>query len=674
MTILPTHRARPRDARARFRRSAVRPLLFLALALSAGCAAPVAGTPAGSGLAASLERPVPYPVSESPGFARAVARGTRTRTGEPGPRYWQQFAQYDLRADLNPGTGLLRGNATIRYHNNSPDSLTTIIVRLYPNLNAPDAMRNRTVPVTEAVHLSRVAVDGRVLPALQANDSNGTGYRVNGTVLTLRPRSAVQSGDSTRLEFAWSYPVQPVPNPRTGEDGEVFHLAYWYPQVAVYDDINGWDNEQYLGRGEFYMGYADYSVAITVPSGWLVSATGELANATQVLPAPIRQRLERARNDDEVVHVVTARERTAGVSTLRSNRLTWRFSARNVRDFAWNASNRYVWDATHALVSSGSNTTALDTVLIHALYRPGKRSWERAAAYGRQSLEFLSETLWPYPYPQMTLVEGIITGGMEYPMITLLGAADTGRSPRGLYSVTAHEIAHMWFPMMVGTNERRFTWMDEGFATFLQRDAMAALFPEVPRDSLRVDRYLPLARTGNDVELMRHGDMYDTERARGVAGYDKPSLILSSLRAMLGEDQFNRALREYGRRWNNRHPQPWDLFNTFNSVSGRRLDWFWRSWFYETWTLDQAIATVRPAGRDLEVTIEDRGLVPMPVWLGVTRTNGVVERLDIPVEVWLSGRKSYVARVRDGDFVRSLEIDPGRVFPDVDRTNQRWSR
>ncbi|HEX6250689.1 MAG TPA: M1 family metallopeptidase, partial [Gemmatimonadaceae bacterium] len=596
MTILPTRRALPRDAGARFRRSAA-PLLLLIPVLSSGCAAPVAGTPSGSDFATSLERPVPYPVSESPGFARAVARGTRTRTGEPGPRYWQQFAQYDLRADLNPGTGLLRGTATIRYHNNSPDSLATIVVRLYPNLNAPDAMRNRTVPVTEAVHLSRVAVDGAVLPALQPTDSNGTGYRVTGTVLTLRPRRAVQSGDSTRLEFTWSYPVQPVPNPRTGEDGEVFHLAYWYPQVAVYDDINGWDSEQYLGRAEFYMGYADYNVAITLPAGWLVSATGELTNAPQVLPGPIRQRLERARNDDEVVHVVTARERTPGVSTLRSSRLTWRFSARNVRDFAWNASNRYVWDATHALVSSGSNTTALDTVLIHALYRPGKRSWERAAAYGRHSLEFLSEALWPYPWPQMTLVEGIITGGMEYPMITLLGAADTGRSPRGLYSVTAHEIAHMWFPMMVGTNERHFTWMDEGFATFLQRDAMAAQFPEVPRDSLRVDRYLPLARAGNDVELMRHGDMYDTESARGVAGYDKPSLIWSSLRAILGEDQFNRALREYGRRWTNRHPQPWDLFNTFNSMTGRRLDWLWRSWFYETWTLDQAIATVRPAGR-----------------------------------------------------------------------------
>ncbi len=661
-----------RSARARLRPS-VLPLLLLAFAAS-GCVAPVASTQAAADVVSAIERPIPYPVVESPGFVRAVARGTRTRTGEPGPRYWQQFAKYTLRADLTPGTGLLRGNANITYYNRSPDSLPTIVVRLYPNLNAPDAVRNRRVPVTEAVHLSRVALNGIVLRAIETTDTTTIGYSVDGTVVTLRPRRAVQSGDSTTLEFTWSYPVQPVPNPRTGQDREVFHLAYWYPQVAVYDDVNGWDRDQYLGRAEFYMGYADYDVALTLPSGWLVSATGELTNAPQVLPNAIRQRLARARQNDEVVNVVTAGERRAGTSTLRGNRLTWRFTARNVRDFAWNASNRYVWDATHAIVPSGTDRDAVDTVLINALYRPGTRSWERAAEFARHSLEFLSQALWPYPYPQMTLVEGIISGGMEYPMLTLIGAGRTPRTPRSLYSVTAHEIAHMWFPMAVGSNERHFMWMDEGLATFVQGDAMASFFPDLPRDSLRVDRYIPLARTGNDVDLMRHGDLYDSERARSVAGYDKPSVVFRALRAMMGEEQFRGALREYGQRWSNRHPQPWDLFNTFNTVGGRRLDWFWRSWFYENWRLDQAIASVAPDGRDLVVTIEDRGLVPMPVWLGITRTNGMIERLDIPVEVWLTGRKSYVARVRDGDTVRSLEIDPGRFFPDIDRTNQRWVR
>jgi hypothetical protein len=653
----------------------VRQLISAAVALVlSGCAAATTAAPASESAAiAGIERPIPYPVFESPGFERAVARGTRTRTGEPGPRYWQQFAEYELSATLDPGTGIMRGTGTVRYHNRSPDALDRIVVHLYQNLHAPDAVRNRTVAVTEPMRLTRVALGGEALARREHTDTTAVGYIVDGTLATLRPAERIRSGDTVTLEFAWSFPVPPAPGVRMGEDGEVFHLAYWYPQIAVYDDISGWEQDQYKGRAEFYMGYADYDVAITVPSGWLVSATGELTNAREVLPVPIRQRLANARESDEIVNVVSARERTAGVSTARGARLTWRFRAGNVRDFAWNASNRYVWDATHALVRNPDGET-LDTVAIHALYRPNAPHWDRAAEFARHSIEFLSQSLWPYPYPQMTLVEGIITGGMEYPMITLIGAGATPRTVRSLYSVTVHEIGHMWFPMLVGSDERRHMWMDEGLTVFNQLDAMQDFFPDVPRDSLRADRYLPLARTGADVEIMRHGDLYPTERSRVVAAYDKPAKVWYALREMMGAPAFLQAYREYGRRWTNRHPQPWDLFNTFNTVGGRRLDWFWRSWFYESWPLDQAIGAVEVLGRDLRVVIEDRGLVPMPVWLVITRENGVVERLDIPVEVWLSGRRSYVAAVRDWTSVVSVEIDPGRAFPDVDRSNQRWTR
>ena len=646
---------------------------FLALA-AAACGPPPAATPIvpDPQSPVSAERPIPYAVTPSPAFERAIARGTRTRTGEPGTRYWQQFAEYTLRATLEPGAGVLRGTGTVKYHNRSPDALDRVVVHLYPNLNAPDARRNRRVPVTEAVRLSRVSLNGAVLSQLTATDTAGVGYRVDGTVATLRPQRPIRAGDTATLEFAWSFPVPPLGNPRWGEDGEVFHLAYWYPQIAVYDDVNGWDTDQYLGTAEFYMGYADYDVTITAPTGWLVSATGELTNARDVIPLPIRQRLARARETGEVVNVVAARERAPGVSTGRAARLNWNFVAKNVRDFAFNASNRYVWDATHALVRNADGA-GIDTVMINVLYRPGTRSWDRAAEFARHSLEFFSNALWPYPYPQMTLVEGIIGGGMEYPMITLIGSGTAGRTERSMYSTTAHEIAHMWFPMHVGNNERRFTWMEEGLATFLQRDAMADFFPNVPRDSLRVDRYVPLARAQRDMEMMRHGDMYESGAARTAAAYDKPAMVFRALRAMMGDDAFSRALREYGRRWINRHPEPWDFFNTFNVVGGRRIDWFWRSWFYETWVLDQAIASVAPQGRDLLVTIEDRGQVPMPVWLVVTRDNGLVERIDVPVETWLSGRRSHAVTVRGGASVRAIEIDPGLFFPDVDRTNQRWA-
>lgn len=633
---------------------------------------PVVGsaTPA----ALNLERPIPYPVFETPAFARAAARGTRTRTGEPGARYWQQFAEYSLAAELDPVSALLRGTGRIRYHNRSPDSLTRLVVHLYQNLHAPDARRNRRVPVTTGVSLSRVVVNGHPLGALEITDTLGVGYRVDGTIAWLQLARAIPAGATTNLEFAWSFTVPPVGAPRMGRDEGVFHLAYWYPQLAVYDDLDGWDTDQYMSLAEFYMGYADYDVSLTVPAGWIVSATGELINATDVLPMAVRQRLARARSSGEIVHVVSADERAAGVSTTAGAQLTWRFRARNVRDFVWNASNRYVWDATRSVVADANADGRPDTVMIHALYRPDTRTWERSAEFGRHSIDFLSRTLSPYPWPHMTAVEGIITGGMEYPMMTLIGAGPRGRDSISLHAVTMHEIAHMWFPMIVGSDEKSYTWLDEGLTSFVEVEGALDFFRGRSRDSAEADRYIPLARSGTDAEMMLHGDLYPFERARVVAGYDKPTKVLHALRAVLGEQTFWRAFREYVRRWSYKHPQPWDFFNAFENVGGRDLDWFWRTWFYEAWALDQAIAAVTPSGGSLLVTIEDRGLAPMPVRLAITRTDGRVDRLDIPVDVWLSGRRRHSAVISDGNSVRSIEIDPERFFPDIDRTNQSWSR
>jgi hypothetical protein len=637
---------------------------------------PVAGeaTPA----ALSLERPIPYPVFETPAFSRAVARGTRTRTGEPGARYWQQFAEYSLAAELDPVSALLRGTGRIRYHNRSPDSLTRLVVHLYQNLHAPDARRNRRVPVTTGVSLSRVVVNGQPLAALEITDTLGVGYRVDGTVAWLQLPRAIPAGATTDLEFAWSFTVPPVGAPRMGRDEGVFHLAYWYPQMSVHDDLDGWDTDQYMSLAEFYMGYADYDVSLTVPAGWIVSATGELTNSETVLPALVRERLARARATGEIVHVISREASPEEIAAARPSPSrpaeTWRFRARNVRDFVWNASDRYAWDATRSVIPDANADGRPDTVMIHALYRPGARSWERAAEFGRHSIDFLSRTLWPYPWPHMTAVEGIITGGMEYPMMTLIGAGPRGRDSVSLHAVTIHEIAHMWFPMIVGSDEKSYTWLDEGLVTFNEVEGVLDFFRGMSRDTAEGDRYVPLARTGTDAAMMIHGDLYPFERARGVAGYDKPMKILHALRALLGEQTFWRAFREYGRRWSYKHPQPWDFFNTFENVAGRDLDWFWRTWFYETWALDQAIAAVTPSGGSLLVTIEDRGLAPMPVRLAITRSDGRVDRLEIPVEVWLSGRRRHSAVLSDGNSVRSIEIDPERFFPDIDRTNQTWSR
>jgi hypothetical protein len=272
----------------------------------------------------------------------------------------------------------------------------------------------------------------------------------------------------------------------------------------------------------------------------------------------------------------------------------------------------------------------------------------------------------------MSVVDGMPScGGMEYPMITCIGGS---RDTISLYGVTVHEIAHMWFPMQVGSDEKRHSWQDEGLTRFIQSQAMREFFPGYDREAIAVERYLDLVQSGEEVEIMRHGDRFPLlTSAFGIASYEKTAAVLAALRGLLGEDVFLRAYREYGRRWVGRHPAAEDFFNTFQDVSGRDLTWFWRPWLFETWTLDQALGAVRPAGDSLEIVVEDRGLVPMPARLAVTRSGGRVDRLEVPVDVWLAGARRHTLRVPDAASVTRVEIDPEHAFPDTDRANQAWT-
>jgi hypothetical protein len=610
-------------------------------------------------------------VVESDPFARAVAAGTRTRTGLPGNAYWQQYASYVLHAELDPAAARLRGRGTIQYHNRSPRELPELAMHLHQNLHSPGALRNRAVPITGGVSLERVAVNGAAIPATAA-PSDVPGYRVEGTVAWVRLPQPLAPGASVELEVHWAFTVPPVSAPRMGQDGEVYFLGYWYPQMAVFDDISGWHVDQYLGNAEFHMGFADYDVQITLPAGWVVAATGDLVNAEDVLPGAVRARLARARQSGEVVTVIGASDHGAGTATSAGfdGWLTWQYRARHVRDFAFGASERFVWDATRALID-GDRAGAQDTIMVHALYRPGTRTWDQSARYGRHSVEFLSRYLWPYPYRHMTSVEGIIPGGMEFPMITLIGG---DRDTLALYSVTVHEIAHMWFPMQVASDEKRHAWQDEGLARFVQAQAMREFFRGYDLEALVQERYRSLALESGEVELMRHGDLYPPgTRAFVVASYDKPAAVLVALRALLGEELFLRALREYGRSWVNRHPQPEDLWNSFDRVSGRDLRWFWRSWFYETWTLEHAIASVTESAGWVEIVVEDRGSAPMPARLAVTRATGGVERLEIPVDIWLQGHRRQSIRLRATPAITSIRIDPEHDFPYLTREGLEWT-
>lgn len=613
-------------------------------------------------------RAVPVPSA----FARAVHQETRTVSGAPGPRYWQQYARYSLHASLDaPGAALL-GRGVMRYENHSPDTLRVLAVHLYQNLFAAGARTNTDVPVTGGLTVLSISAQGRAL--FLSADSAVDGRedaRVEGTTAWLRLPRPLDPGANVDVEIAWRFRIPPAGAPRMGQDGDVFFLGQWYPQFAVYDDLTGWHTDPYLGNAEFHTGFADYDVTLDVPAGWLVAATGTLRNADAVLTAPVRARLALARASDSVVRVVALRQRGAGKATSRGTdrRLLWRWTASGVRDFAWGTSERWLWDATRALVPQAGGS--VDTVSINALYRPAIAGWRSSASDQRHAVELLSRLAWPYPYAAMTAVEGPIAGGMEYPMLTLIRAeGDRHR----LYSVTAHEVAHMWLPMQVATDEKRYPWMDEGLAEYHETLAYASRFPGESREDKVRRAYLRDAGSSREAELMHHGDAYPAgSHAYVISAYYKPALVLRALRGVVGDSAFLRAVRTFGAEWRGKHPHPLDFFHTVERISGRDLGWFWTSWFYGTGTLDQVIAEVRPTGDSARIVVEDRGRIPMPVRLAITRAGGIVERIEVPVDAWLRGDRVVTVSVASVPAITRIEIDPEQIFPDRVRRNGEWT-
>jgi hypothetical protein len=609
-----------------------------------GLLAVMAGAQSLSGQAAS-ERPVPYPVVPPADFQAAVEIGTRTLTGEPGPNYWQQWTDYTLNAKLVPDEKRLDGRAHIVYHNRSPYPLPGLALQLFQNLHAPGAVRNRPAEVTDGVLLQRVVVSGEQLNELTSPDQQA-GYGVDGTILAIRLPQLLPPGASVEMEIDWTFTI-----PQEGASGRMgwsrdnmFHLAYWYPQMAVLDDVVGWQADQFLGNAEFYMGFGSYDLTIEAPVGWLIMATGEFTNAEEVLPAQVVERYHRAHTSDDVVNVITQAELQAGTVTNSSETgyLSWRFHSDTVRDVAFSATQESLWDAARTPVGDRNGDGDTDYSLVSAIYRQDATNWDKAWRFAQHSIAFLSTwTGFPYPWPHMTAVEGndLESGGMEYPMMTLIGGYDQ-RPASGLYGVTAHELAHMWVPMIVGADERRYSWMDEGTTSFNGGHSSADFYPG--NDPVEGNRqgYLDTARRGLEGEIMRLSDYHYPGPAYGTASYSKP----------------------------------WDFFNWFNTAAGEPIDWFWRAFYYETWTLDQAVGEVRQGSNGTTVVIEDRGWAPMPTRVTVTLQNGEILDLEVPVSTWLTGTASAELEVPAGSPVVRVEIDADQVFPDVDRSNNVWDR
>lgn len=599
----------------------------------------------------------------------------RTSAGAPGEGYWQQRADYDIDVVLDAGRHTLTGRERITYTNNSPDSLRSLWLQLDQNLFRRDSYgAQRAEALGGDVRHGGFFDDGGFDLAAVTLERDGETvvpeYRVEDTMMEiLLDEPLAPAGGELSVDIEFSFVIPETGGDRMGRQGIrrgiIYQLAQWYPRVFTYDDVNGWNQSPFLGQGEWYLEYGDFDVSITVPRDFIVTGTGELQNDTEVLTTAQLERLDVARMSVGPVMIVDEDEAGDGSTRpLGDSPLTWNFRAENVRDFAWAASDRFIWDAA-----------GYEDVLVMSFYpeesigTQGFSGWERSTEYLRHSVKHYSEKWFPYPYPVAINVAGLALG-MEYPMIVFCHFQARGAF---LFSVTDHEIGHTWFPMLVGSDERRYAWMDEGFNTF-------------------INYYSGIDFSGGDpilAGLMAPGQIADdTRRMRqplitpadsipeadlGVQAYNKPAAVLVLLREqVMGPEVFDAAFRAYIEEWAYKHPQPADFIRVMEDAAGRDLDWFFRGWVYENGVLDQALASVARNGDTTVVTLENRGGIAMPVVVRVVYQDGTEELLDVAVERW--AEEEQITLELTGGRVRHVQLDPNGALPDVDRSNNVWGR
>jgi len=606
----------------------------------------------------------------------------RGADGAPGPRYWQQRADYTIKATLDTAAKRISATEQIRYTNNSPDTLRFAWMQLDQNLFRPGSTGSLLFPaesrfggggftggfeiatLTQSEPPARpTGAAARRRAAARAAQPAPLRSRVDDTMMYVELAQPIPPGGSTVFDLAYQFSVPEHGGDRMGREGSLYEIAQWYPRMAVYDDVHGWNTDQYLGQGEFYLEYGDIDYEVTLPAGFIVAGSGVLQNPEQVLTPTIRARLAAAVKSDSTLAIVTADEVASGAARpKRDGTLTWRFRAERVRDAAWAASPEYQWDAS-----------GWDGILAQAFYRPSARDlWRDAAKMSRYSILEYSTRWFRYAYPQISAVEGPVSG-MEYPMVAMEAHSEDGPD---LYNVITHEIGHMWYPMMVGSDERRYAWMDEGFNTFINTFSEEGYWSrddsQVRRDETRSVTGLDQAPTAQPI--MTPANRYRNNDNLNDLAYVKPSIMLLALRnKVLGAEVFDTAFREYTRRWAFKHPQPADFFRTIEEVSGRDLAWFWRGFFFTTAALDQSVESVKQTedGTAL-VTLRSLGSAVMPVELELGYADGTTQMVELPVEIWYGGNR-YVFRLAAGKTIVGARVNPDGRFPDLVPANDAWT-
>jgi len=605
----------------------------------------------------------------------------RLASGAPGPAYWQQQADYVIEASLDPDTRRVVGAGTLTYHNRSPHALEHLWLHLEQNVFRSDSIGAAVGP-TGAVGMRRAEGDGVTITELALASADGSAGQplelaVFDTLGRVDLPVALLPGSTLTLRMAWEFTVPEKVFRRFGlervEQGSIFQVAQWVPVAAVYDDVHGWNTLPYAGSGEFYTNFGNWDVKLTLPREHIVVATGVLQNQGEVYTQAQVERLEAARTSTETVVIRSAEDVGAPDSRpAGEGPLTWHFRAEQVRTFAFAASEAFILDA------ASLDGSAESTLLMSAYPREALPLWSNSTQMLRKCMLGFNERWYPYPWPVMINVNGI-EGGMEYPMIIFCRART---SEEGLYGVTAHEVAHSWFPMLVNSDERRHAWMDEGLGSFITHYSHADWFGNRAPTRRRADP-AGIATFMRQPEMLPIATPPDRLPRRLLGGlqYSKTAAGLVLLREqLLGPERFDAAFRAYIRRWAFKSPQPADFFRTMEDVAGADLAWFWRGWFLETATLDQAVLEVtqpstawrnhRPAQLP-RIDFVTRGGLVMPLVYSVTYEDGSKETHRLPVEIWSHSRKFSQTLPTEKRIV-SVLIDPDEAFPDTDRSNNVW--
>lgn len=590
-----------------------------------------------------------YPLS----FRKALKAGTRTETGLPGKNYWQNKADYDLNIHFNPADRMIKGSEVVTYYNNRNDTLHKIVFRIYPDYYKKGVLRDYALnpqDETNGLSIDKMIVGKDVLDAASEATIERFGTLMN-VMTTVLPHSKID------ITVDWHYILNKGSHMRTGAiDESSFFIAYCFPRIAVYDDIEGWDESEYLGTLEPYADFGNFKLAITVPENFMVWSTGELANPEEVMHLNIYKKWLFAQKSN-LIDIITEDDIRAKKVTASNAWNTFRFNATDVPDVAFAVSDHYIWN--------GGSVTSKDkkrNIFVSAAFNPEHKDYREVSSFAKQSIQLMSSFMpgIDYPYPQLTVVDGM--DQMEFPMIINDNPIEDRTET---ITLVVHEVYHTLLPFYTGCNQTRYAWMDEAWATLSEW----IVSPEI--DSTIMDDYgLPrmLRASGNEWDVPVIYPSTEWHRSYSNNAYAKPGFALRFLREMITPEKFNKCIQHFVEVWKGKHPTPWDYFHCFNTAAGVDLNWYWKAWFYDDGEADTGIESVKPKGNNLEITMILKGNKPVPLYINLYGEKGLIKSEYKDAGIWQHANGRVTFTVPDNMLYNSIEVK-GFMVPDVDESD-----